>query len=146
MPIELDLKSTLSKYRIVGIWRMLKGYQAIYLGAFICIGLAALAQTFFYFLLRYYTDNVLGRPEARDQLVYVAAGFVLLALWQVTEAVAWGEASDRAKAAAKAVVYAVLAGTTVTVLAGSGSGSGGSGSATAGLMGSGFGRRGRGGV
>jgi ATP-binding cassette subfamily B protein len=82
MPIELDLKSTLSKYRIVGIWRMLKGYQAIYLGAFICIGLAALAQTFFYFLLRYYTDNVLGRPEARDQLVYVAAGFVLLALFQ----------------------------------------------------------------
>lgn len=84
MPIELDLKSTLSKYRIVGIWRMLKGYQAIYLGAFICIGLAALAQTFFYFLLRYYTDNVLGRPEARDQLVYVAAGFVLLALFQGT--------------------------------------------------------------
>ncbi len=82
MPNELDLKSTLSKYRIVGLWRMLKGYQGIYVGAFICIGLAALSQTMFYFLLRYFTDNVLGRPEAQDQLVFVAAGFILLALFQ----------------------------------------------------------------
>ncbi|MCL4805444.1 MAG: ABC transporter ATP-binding protein/permease [Anaerolineae bacterium] len=82
MSNEFDLKSTLSKYRIVGIWRMLKGYQAIYVGAFICIGLAALAQTVFYYLLRYYTDNVLGQPEARNQLVIVAAGFIVLALFQ----------------------------------------------------------------
>ncbi len=82
MPIELDLKSTLSKYRIVGIWRLLKGYQLIYVGAFVCIGLAALAQTLFYYLLRYYTDNVLGQPEASDQLIIVAAGFILLALFQ----------------------------------------------------------------
>ena len=40
----------------------------------ICIGLAALSQTMFYYLLRYYTDNVLGQPEASDQLVFVAAG------------------------------------------------------------------------
>lgn len=85
--------------------------------------------------LRQLAGNGLGQAL----LWLLLAGFVLLALWQVTEAVAWGEAADRAKAAAKAVVYAVLAGTTGTVLAGSGSGSG-SGSATAGLMGSGFGR------
>ena len=84
MSNEFDLKSTLSKYRLAGIWRMLKGYQTIYVGAFICIGLAALAQTAFYYLLRYYTDNVLGQPEARDQLVIVAAGFILLALFQGT--------------------------------------------------------------
>lgn len=82
-----------------------------------------------------------GNGVGRALLWLVLAGFVLLALWQVTEAIAWGEASDRVKAAAKAVVYAVLAATTVTVLAGAGSGSGsGSGGATAGLMGSGFGR------
>ena len=82
MSTEFDLKSTLSKRRIVGIWRMLKGYQGIYVGAFVFIGLAALAQTFFYFLLRYFTDNVLGVPEASDQLVLVAAGFLLLAVFQ----------------------------------------------------------------
>lgn len=85
-----------------------------------------------------------GNGVGQVLLWLVLAGFVLLALWQVTEAVAWGEATDRAKAAAKAVVYAVLAATTVTVLAGagsgSGSGSGGSGGATAGLMASGVGR------
>ncbi|MBU5422278.1 DUF1206 domain-containing protein [Cellulomonas hominis] len=94
-----------------------------------------------------------GNGVGQALLWLVLAGFVLLALWQVTEAVAWGEATDRAKAAAKAVVYAVLAATTVTVLAGAGSGSGsgaggsgsgsgagGSGGATAGLMASGVGR------
>ena len=84
MSKEFDLKSTLSKYRIVGLWRMLKGYQGMYVGAFLCIGLAALSQTMFYYLLRYFTDNVLGRPEARDELVFVAAGFILLALFQGT--------------------------------------------------------------
>ncbi len=84
MSTEFDLKSTLSKYRIVGLWRMLKGYQGIYVGAFICIGLAALAQVMFYYLLRYYTDNVLGRPEAADMLIPVASGFILLALFQGT--------------------------------------------------------------
>lgn len=82
MSNDYDLKLTLSKYRIVGLWRMLKGYQGIYVGAFLCIGLAALSQTFFYFLLRHFTDNVLGRPEARDQLVFVAAGFIGLAVFQ----------------------------------------------------------------
>ncbi len=84
MSNEFDLKSTLSSRRIVGVWRMLKGYQGIYIAAFLCIGLAALAQTLFYYLLRYYTDNVLGRPEASDQLLIVAAGFLLLALFQGT--------------------------------------------------------------
>ena len=82
MSTEFDLKSTLSKYRIVGIWRMLKGYQLIYVGAFICIGLAALSQTIFYYLLRYFTDEVLARPEASGRLVWVAAGFIALALFQ----------------------------------------------------------------
>ena len=79
-----------------------------------------------------------GNPLGQALLWVLLVGFVLLALWQVAQAVAWGEASERVKAGAKAVVYAVLAGTTVTVL--SGSGSGGSGGATAGLLGSGPGR------
>ncbi|RMI14483.1 DUF1206 domain-containing protein [Cellulomonas triticagri] len=79
-------------------------------------------------------DNGLGKALLWVLLV----GFVLLALWQVTEAVAWGEVKDRAKSAAKAGVYAVLAWTTVSVLT-SGSG-GGSGGATSGLMSSGLGR------
>jgi hypothetical protein len=79
-----------------------------------------------------------GNGLGKALLWVLVVGFVLLALWQVTDAVAWGEAADRAKAAGKAVVYAVLAWTTVSVLT-SGSG-GGSGGQTAGLMSSGAGR------
>jgi len=80
-----------------------------------------------------------GNGFGQALLWVLLVGFVLLALWQATEAVAWGQASDRAKAAAKAVVYAVLAWTTVSVLTG-GSGGGSSGGATSGLLTSGPGR------
>lgn len=82
MTTEFDFKQTLSKRRLVGMWRMLKGYRAYYVGAFLCIGLAAVAQTSFYYLLRYFTDNVLGKPDMARQLPLVAAGFILLALLQ----------------------------------------------------------------
>ncbi len=82
MNSELDLKSTLSKRRIVGMWRMLTGYRAIYVGAFLCIGLSAVCQTVFYYLLRYYTDEVLGVEAMRGMLPWVAAGFIGLAIAQ----------------------------------------------------------------
>lgn len=84
MTTEFDLKTTLSSRRIVGMWRLLKGYHAIYIGAFLSIGLAAVCQTLFYYLLRYYTDNVLGVPDMSGWLPFVAAGFVLLAIAQGT--------------------------------------------------------------
>ncbi|WP_199424346.1 DUF1206 domain-containing protein [Actinotalea solisilvae] len=59
-------------------------------------------------------------------------GFGLLAIWQVTEAVAGRETSERVKSIGRAVVYAALALTTVGVLRGSGGGGGAS--TTAGLM------------
>ncbi len=82
MTTNLDLKTTLSKRRIVGLWRMITGYRAIYVGAFVCIALAAVCQTLFYFLLRYFTDEVLGIEAMRGQLLWVAAGFIGLALVQ----------------------------------------------------------------
>jgi hypothetical protein len=60
-------------------------------------------------------------------LLWVAVvGFALLAVWQVAEAVRGGpgrEATDRAKSAAKAVVYAVLAWTALGFARGGGSSS-----------------------
>jgi hypothetical protein len=83
-------------------------------------------------------QQLAGNGLGQALLWVLLVGFVLLALWQATEAIAWGEAKDRAKAAAKAVTYAVLGWTTVSVLT-SGSG-GGSGGATSSLMSSGLGR------
>jgi hypothetical protein len=84
-------------------------------------------------------QQVAGNGFGQVLLWVLLVGFVLLALWQATEAIAWGEAADRAKAAAKAVTYAVLAATTGSVVT-SGSGGGSSGGATSGLMTSGIGR------
>jgi hypothetical protein len=86
-------------------------------------------------------QQVAGNGFGQVLLWVLLVGFVLLALWQATEAVAWGETADRVKAAAKAVTYAVLAFTTVSVLTNQSSGgSGGSGGATSGLLSSGLGR------
>ena len=58
-------------------------------------------------------------PLGQAALWVVALGFVGLAVWQASEAaVSGGETTDRVKAAAKAVLYAVLAWTALTVARG----------------------------
>lgn len=60
----------------------------------------------------------IANTSGGDILLWVlVVGFALLALWQVSEAVTGahgGEASDRVKAASKAIMYAVLASTAFT--------------------------------
>lgn len=72
----------------------------------------------------------LGDAPLGSVLLWVAvAAFVALGTWQAADALRGGsDAKDRAKAAAKAVVYLALAFTTVTIVTGSG-GSGGEGQA-----------------
>jgi hypothetical protein len=66
----------------------------------------------------------LARTPLGGALLWVLlAGFVLLGLWQITEAVGRSGAR-RIKPAAKAVVYSALAYSTVAVMHGSGGGSG----------------------
>lgn len=62
--------------------------------------------------------EVAAQPFGQLLLWVVAAGFALLALWQVTEAFAGDGAGDRAKAAGKAVLYAALASTAATFATG----------------------------
>ena len=77
-----DLKQTISDNRLVGLWRMLTGYRHLFVGATAAIGLAAVFHTGFYFLLRYYTDNVLGNESLQYMLPWIAAGIIALALSQ----------------------------------------------------------------
>jgi len=79
---EFDLKQTAGQSRVGGLWHMLTGYQALFVGATVSIGLAALMQTGFYYLIRYFTDNVLLGDAAASQLPWIALGFVILALLQ----------------------------------------------------------------
>lgn len=78
---------------------------------------------------------IAGTPFGKIVLVAIVVAFALLALWQVGECVRARDAGDRAKAAAKAVVYLALASGAVSFLAGSGSsGANQAGGATAALM------------
>ena len=79
---NFDLKRTASDNRLLGLWRMLTGYQFLIVAAMVSIGLAAIFHTGFFYLLRYYTDNVLGVADQAQQLPWIALGFVLLALGQ----------------------------------------------------------------
>ena len=79
---NFDLKKTVTNNRLLGLWRMLTGYQLLILAAMASIGLAAVFHTGFFYLLRYYIDNVLGEVDQVQKLPWVALGFVLLALGQ----------------------------------------------------------------
>jgi hypothetical protein len=57
-------------------------------------------------------------PLGQVMLWVLAVGFTLLALWQLTEIFTRYEASDKAKAAGKLVVYSVLAWTSFTFASG----------------------------
>lgn len=77
--IAYDLKNTISKNRLVGLWRMLSGYHWLYLAATVAVGLSALSKTATYLLLRYFIDDVLT-PGLFQLIPWVAVGFIGLAV------------------------------------------------------------------
>lgn len=77
-----NLKETVVENKFVGLWRLLKGYQLIYVIAILSIGIAALAQTGIYYFLGYFVDTILPSENMLQQLPWVALGFVGLATLQ----------------------------------------------------------------
>jgi ATP-binding cassette subfamily B protein len=82
-----DLRQTMDKNRLVGLWRMLNGYHWAYAGATATLAISALAKTATLFLLRYFADIVGGDAQplavgAQMTYVYIALGFVGLALFE----------------------------------------------------------------
>lgn len=82
MPASFDHKQIITDNRLRGMWRLLTGFRGLYVGATITVGLAAIARTAFYYLIRYFTDDVLGQADMRALLPLVALGFVALAVFQ----------------------------------------------------------------
>jgi len=80
----LDLKKTLSQNHLLGLWRMMAGFRWTYLGATLSLGVAAVAKTASFWLLRYLVDDVLGRGRGGNLLLYVALGFLGLAVVEGT--------------------------------------------------------------
>lgn len=78
--MDYDLQNAVHPNRLVGLWRLMTGYHWRYLGANLSLGIAALAKTSTYMLLRYFVDHQLIAKDAVVSLWVIALGFVLLAL------------------------------------------------------------------
>jgi ATP-binding cassette subfamily B protein len=81
--VNLDLRRALAKNRLVGLWRLMAGYQFTYLGATASLALAATCKTATYLLLRHFVDRILGQGQPW-LLPWIAAGFVGLAAFEGT--------------------------------------------------------------
>ncbi|WP_420630842.1 ABC transporter ATP-binding protein [Candidatus Leptofilum sp.] len=77
-----NLKETVVGNKFVGLWRLLSGYQLLYVIAILCVGIAALAQTGIYYFLGYFIDTILPAENMAQLLPWVALGFIGLAVLQ----------------------------------------------------------------
>jgi ATP-binding cassette subfamily B protein len=77
---DMDLQEVVTEKRFVGMWRLLRGYRWIYLGAILGVGIAAFARTGTYMLLGYYVDEVLVSTTSQFTPFQIALGFIGLSL------------------------------------------------------------------
>ncbi len=77
--LNYDLKNAVSKNRLLGLWRLMHGFQWKYIIATVSIGVAAVAKTCTYLLLRYFVDNAFTEGGTSINLPLIALGFILLA-------------------------------------------------------------------
>jgi ATP-binding cassette subfamily B protein len=77
----LDPRAAVSKNRLLGLLRLMKGYRLRYLVAAVSTGIAACSQTATYLLLRFFIDSVLPGKNT-GPILWAASGFLGLACFQ----------------------------------------------------------------
>ena len=77
---DYDLKNAVTPNRLRSLWRLATGFHTTFIAATIALGLAAIAKTATYLLLRRYIDDVLGVPDMASAVPLIALAFVGLAL------------------------------------------------------------------
>ena len=75
-------KNLITANRLVGLWRLMQGYQLEYIFAIIMQGLAALAKTETYMLLNFFVDQYILEQTGKYPVIMIAGGFVLSAALQ----------------------------------------------------------------
>ena len=81
---SFDFRKALHENRLIGIWRMLTGFRASYLGATASLAISASAKTCTFLLLGYFADSVLVRKvyiggTLEKTLAIIGIGFIGLA-------------------------------------------------------------------
>ena len=78
--IDYDIKNVLHPNKLVGLWRLMTGFHGPYLIATLSLGIAALAKTSTYLLLRYFVDHYFTGGNPPYPAYIIALGFVGLAV------------------------------------------------------------------
>ncbi len=79
---DIDLSETISKNRLLGLWRMMRGYRLLYIGATLTLAVATISRTGVNLVLRRFIDNVIIAGNYGTELVTVIGLFIALALTQ----------------------------------------------------------------
>jgi ATP-binding cassette subfamily B protein len=81
---DLNLKETISKNRLLGLWRLMKGYQGMYIGAIALLAVATIARTGISLVLRRFIDDVIIAGNYGSTLTMTILIFIGLSLVQGT--------------------------------------------------------------
>ena len=79
---EYDLQEAVSSKPLIGLWKLMKGYQWHYIGATLTLGISAASRAGIYLLLGFYVDDVLKKSRFDSTLILVALAFLGLILLQ----------------------------------------------------------------
>ncbi len=79
---DLNLSKTLSKKRLVGLLRLMKGFHWLYIGATLALAIATISRTGIYLVLRRFIDEVIIAGNYGATLTTVILAFIGLALLQ----------------------------------------------------------------
>ena len=79
---DVNLSNTISKNRLLGLWRMMRGYRSLYIGATLTLAVATISRTGVSLVLRRFIDNVIIAGNFGTELVTVIGLFIALALTQ----------------------------------------------------------------
>ena len=73
--LTFDLKSTVHKNRLVGLWRVMAGFRWLYAGAMLAIVLGAFVRVSYYRVVQYVIDTVVDAGKNSRNLPWLALSF-----------------------------------------------------------------------
>jgi len=79
---DINLKESVSKNRLLGLWRLIKGYQWLYIGAIALLAIATVARTGISLVVRRFVDDVIIAGNYGSTLTVTILLFIGLALVQ----------------------------------------------------------------
>jgi len=79
---DINLSKTVSNNRLIGLWRMMKGYHWLYIGATATLAVSTISRTGISLVLRKFVDDVIIAGNFGTDLTLIILSFIGLALLQ----------------------------------------------------------------